>query len=634
MTVELLTSWGTRLALAAVLAFLRVLLTSYPESPRPIHIPTPAIIRSHYDFIIVGGGTAGSVMAARLSEVGWWQVLLLEAGGTPPLESIVPGLSRVFYFPTGNTWDIKLHPQRYGLFSFNNRSSPIPQGKVLGGSSAVNGMLYVRGNRRDFDNWEALGNPDWGYKSVLPYFKRTEDYKGGYLGPTEKYHGRKGPMTVVPQMADYDVFTPSFIAAGQHLGFDVVDPSGPEQIGFASTDYIIRDGERCDTSRAYLAPAATRPNLHILTHATVHRVIFDQNKRAVGVEYEHKGKVHSVRAVKEVVVSAGAIFSPKLLMLSGLGSRHNLLPHGVRLVSELPGVGENLQDHTCVYGLTWTLPQHLPNTADDFLNPKHFSDYVHFRKGPFTTPIGEFGHAWAKVGVDGGDPLWPDIQLFFISSSLSQEGPLSKAAIGLTTQTFLDYIFPLSNTKGVTILPYLTRPKSVGTITLTSNNPHHLPLVDPRYLSHPDDITTLVNGIKLAVRVGQTPPFTKNLGARLYDKPLGACGSYSVGSDGYWQCYVRHMASSFYHFAGTCKMGPVSDPYSVVDHRLRVRGVEGLRVVDASVMPVVVSGNTMATVIMIAERAADFIKQDYAANDQYQDSKLWQQQQQSANYTS
>ncbi|XP_045125683.1 glucose dehydrogenase [FAD, quinone]-like [Portunus trituberculatus] len=608
----MLTSLPVRWLVPAFLPILRLLLTSFPESPQGDTFPPPGPLRPDYDFVIVGGGTAGSVLAARLAEVHKWRILLLEAGGPAPVESIVPGFSRVFYFPTKNTWNFHLHPQRHALYSYSNRSSPVPQGKMLGGTSAINGMLYVRGNKRDFDNWAALGNPGWDYESVLPYFKKAEGYRGRLSG--KQYHGRSGPLTVVPKTGEHLEFTSAFKHAGLQLGFRNIDPSGPDQIGFAHTDYTIRGGERWHTGRAYLKYASHLPNLHIMTHATVLRVLFNEDKRAIGVEYMHKGKVRRVLASREVILSAGALLSPKLLMLSGLGHPHALRFHHLPVVAEVPGVGQNLQDHMCLYGLTWTLGSHVPNTVSDIFNPKQVSDYVHYRKGAFTSPIGQFGHAWANV-LQKGDPEWPDVQLYMVSSGLAQEGILSSVALGIDRHKYLEQYSPLFGRSGMTIMPYLMRPKSLGSVVLKSRDPFDPPIVDPNYLSHPDDVQALVNGIKLAVEVGRTPAFVKTLGAKLYSKPLRSCAAHQFGSDEYWRCFVKNMATTFYHFAGTCKMGPASDPFSVVDQNLRVRGVAGLRVVDASVMPVVVSGNPMAAIIMIAERAADLMKEEWGATE-------------------
>ncbi|ROT79762.1 putative glucose dehydrogenase [Penaeus vannamei] len=526
-----------RLLLPTVLPMLRLMLQSMFRGDGSAFEPPPRVY-DQYDFVIVGGGTAGSVMAARLSEVREWKVLLLEAGGVPTPETRVPGLSRLFYFPSAVNWNYELAPQRHGLRNYDNRSSPIPQGRVLGGSSSINGMLYVRGNRRDYDNWAALGNPGWDYESVLPYFKKSEDFRGPHRGETEHYHGRGGPYTVTPKEGPHLPITNAFLRAGQHLGFDVIDPSGPEQI-----DYIR------------------------------------QENRAVGVVYKHNDQIKTVYARREVILSTGALVSPKLLMLSGVGAGHQLRRHGIKVVADLPGVGQNLQDHMCLYGLTWNVDVRTPNVAFEAVNPGVIRQYASERKGLYTTPLGEFGHAWSRVSGEG-DPYWPDVQLFMVSSGLGQEGLMAAHALGLNSAKFMEYFTPQFGRPGLTMMPYLMRPKSRGAVLLRSRNPFDAPVVDPNYLSHPDDIDP---AIRWALKVGETPPFALGLGAKFYSR----CQEKPFGSDAYWRCFVLHMATTFYHFGGTCKMGPESDPYSVLDEKLRVRGVNGLRVVDGSSMPVV-----------------------------------------------
>ncbi|KAK8394064.1 hypothetical protein O3P69_006336 [Scylla paramamosain] len=560
----LLTSLPVRWLVPAFLPILRLLLTAFPESPQGDSFPPPGPLRPDYDFVIVGGGTAGSVLAARLAEVHKWRVLLLEAGGPAPVESIVPGFSRVFYFPTKNTWNFHLHPQRHALYSYSNRSSPVPQGKVLGGTSAVNGMLYVRGNKRDFDNWAALGNPGWDYESVLPYFKKAEGYSGPPLGETEEYHGRSGPLTVVPKTGEHLEFTSAFKRAGLQLGFRNIDPSGPDQIGFTHTDYTIR-------GRREVAHGTGLPQIRLTPAEPPYPDACHRPQGAI-----QRGQACNwcrIPTQRKGAACAG--------VAGGLGHPDALRFHHLPVVAKVPGVGQNLQDHMCLYGLTWTLGSHVPNTVSDIFNPKQVSDYVHHRKGAFTSPIGQFGHAWANV-LQKGDPEWPDVQLYMVSSGLAQEGILSSVALGIDKHKYLEQYSPLFGRSGMTIMPYLMRPKSLGSVVLKSRDPLDPPIA-------------LVNGIKLAV------------------EPLRSCLAYQFGSDEYWRCFVKNMATTFYHFAGTCKMGPASDPFSVVDHNLRVRGVAGLRVVDASVMPVVVSGNPMAAIIMIAERAADLLKEEWGA---------------------
>ncbi|XP_042870097.1 glucose dehydrogenase [FAD, quinone]-like [Penaeus japonicus] len=586
----------------------------------------PEELRVQYDFIVVGGGTAGSVIAARLAEVSWWRVLVLEAGGAPPLESYVPGLEGLGYLRGNNNWDYVTERQRDALKNYDGQSTPILQGRVLGGSSTTNEMLYVRGNRRDFDHWADLGNPGWDYESVLYYYKKAEDYRGGHLGKTEEFHGRGGPLPVSPHPRK-EGLTQAFFDAAHDLGCPTVDPNGPDQIGksldywrnysnramiipegISGTYHTIGNGVRSSTAETYLRPAASWPNLHILHSATVLKIVFTKDKRAAGVVFEHAGQISAVFAQREVIVTAGALASPKLLMVSGVGPARHLARHNVEVIADIPGVGQNLQDHLGVYGLTWTVRQGSLPLLGSSLSPDAVKGYVKTRGGPYAAPLGDHGSAWVKV-TEGGHEDYPDVEV-----------RLSPAAQHLDLGLFSPHVYRMDKL-GYTLLPYLLRPKSLGSVTLRSRNPTDLPVIDPNYLSHPDDLATLIadlpssiflsTGIKIALKLGNGTTFTQEFGAEFHDKPVPGCKLKRYGTDDYWACYIRHMASSFWHPAGTCKMGPTSDPNAVVDHKLRVRGVSGLRVVDASIMPVIVSGPILAPVIMIAEKSADDIKMEW-----------------------
>nr|XP_045600509.1 glucose dehydrogenase [FAD, quinone]-like isoform X2 [Procambarus clarkii] len=562
-----------------------------------------------YDFIIVGGGSAGSVMAARLAEVAEWKVLLLEAGGQQPPESLVPALN-VALFQSDVDWNFRSTPQKYSLKAFKNNSIPYPRGRTAGGSSSINSMIHVRGNRRDFDNWEALGNPGWRYDSVLKYFKKSEDFKGVLNSETEKYHGRGGPLTVENKRWNTPVAW-SFLKAGKQLGFDVIDPNGPEQIGFSIIDVTMRNGRRWSTNDGYLKPAARiSPNLHVALNAHVVKILFNEEKRAVGVSFEQGGKVRTVQALKEVVLSAGAVGSPHLLLLSGVGPAGHLHQHGIPVVADVAGVGQNLQDHPAVGGLVWTVKKGSSFNFLRLINPKNIHDFLRNAQGPVTSPIGTEGNAWVPSAV--GDPLWPEIQLALVTGTPAQDrGLLAPQLLGYKDEVYKDYYGDILGEEGFTLVPVLNRPLSRGSLTLASPHPHHHPLINLNFFSHPDDVTTLVRGIKLALKVGATPAFTADHSAKFHDKVLSGCAHEKAYSDEYWECYVRHMATTAYHAAGTCRMGPPSDPLAVVDHRLRLRGVSGVRVVDTSIMPLVVSANTNAATIMIAEKAADHVKQDW-----------------------
>ncbi|XP_069950744.1 glucose dehydrogenase [FAD, quinone]-like [Cherax quadricarinatus] len=559
------------------------------------------------DFMLLGSGTAGGVLAARLSEVAEWNVLLLESGGPPPPESVIPALNIVL-MQSDAEWNYFTVPQKHGLRGYVNNACHFPVGRTLGGSSVVNWMMYVRGNRRDFDNWEAMGNPGWSYKDVLKYFKKAEDYRGDRSSATASYHGYGGPASVETKRWGTPIMN-AILKAGQQLGYQIIDPNGPEQIGFSIPDLTQRDGRRGSTAEAYIRPAAARPNLHVAMNAHVTQVVFNDQKRAVGIRFEQHGKIRTVLARREVVLSAGAVGSPHLLLLSGVGPAHHLKQHNIPVVLDLPGVGENFHDHPSIFGLSWSVNKGSGDSVLRLTRPEALQEYIKYQRGPLSCPFGVEVNAWS-LGEE--DPQWPDVQYLFVSGTPALDyGFFITDGIGYRRELFKQHYLPLIGQEGFTIGPMLTRPKSRGTIRLSSSNPKAAPLIDPNYLSHPDDVKTLIKGIRFSLTVGEAPALRVEHGARFHDKVLPGCESEVFGSDEYWACYTRFMAKTTFHPVGSCKMGPASDPYSVVDHTLKVRGVSGLRVVDGSIMPLITSGNTNAPVLMIGEKAADIIKQDW-----------------------
>ncbi|KAK6636425.1 hypothetical protein RUM43_010086 [Polyplax serrata] len=569
-----------------------------------------------YDFIVVGGGSAGAVVANRLSENPNWMILLLEAGVDENELSDVPSLAGYMQLSELD-WKYKTAPppDRAYCQAMNGDRCNWPRGKVLGGSSVLNAMIYVRGNRLDYDYWEAQGNTGWSYEEVLPYFLKSEDNRNPYLLKTP-YHRAGGYLTVQesPWRSPLSV---AFIKAGKELGYDNLDINGANQTGFMLTQGTVRRGSRCSTAKAFIRPIKDRKNLHVALRAQVTKVLLAELNDVVtahGVEFIRNNRRYLVNARKEVILSAGAINSPQILMLSGIGPRKHLERLNIPVFRDLK-VGYNLQDHVGLGGLTFLVNAPVTFKKDRFQNPSVALEYILRERGPMTT-LGVEGLAFVntKYAPPGGD--WPDIQFHFAPSSVnSDNGDQIRKVLGLRDRVYNTVYKPLVNAETWTILPLLLRPKSSGRVSLKSSNPLDYPVIEPNYFRYKEDVQVLIEGIKIAMAISNTTAFQK-YGSRPHTIPLPGCGKYALFSDAYWECSLRHFTFTIYHPAGTCKMGPRSDPSAVVDDRLRVHGVRNLRVVDASIMPTIVSGNPNAPVIMIGEKASDFIKHEYFYLDQ------------------
>ena len=524
-----------------------------------------------FDFVVVGAGTAGCVLAARLSEDPRNTVCLLEAGGEDrhPFIHVPATVAAAIARPSLN-WRFMTVPQP----ALDNRRIPLPRGRVIGGSGSINGMVYFRGQPRDFDDWAAMGNPGWGYRDVLPYFIRSENNDSYADSP---WHGRSGPIRV-SHIARPNPMIAAFLEAMRSLGFKrCEDFNGPDPEGYGLRQGTIRNGRRDSTAVAYLRPARARRNLEVRTDSLVTRILLE-NGRAAGVEVERAGQLQRLQARREVVVCAGAVQSPQILLLSGIGDGEALRALGIEARQHLPGVGANYHDHVAAgilmemsnsesYGISLRA---APRGAWNLL------EYALFRRGPFASNVFE-ANAFVRSAPDRDRP---DLQIVF---QPARRNPGT-------------FPFPLGHGFALSVVHLY--PRSRGRVSLASPDPHVPPAVDPNLLADPEDLPPTLRGLELSRRIIAAPAFARYRAVEV-QPGLAEQGDAALAG------YVRRTAYTVHHPVGSCRMG--TDAHAVVDPALRVHGVEGLRVVDASVFPRVVGGNTNAAVVMAAEKAADMI---------------------------
>ncbi|XP_067615277.1 glucose dehydrogenase [FAD, quinone] [Eurosta solidaginis] len=546
-----------------------------------------------YDFIVIGGGSAGSVVAARLSEVAQWKVLLIEAGGDEPVGAQIPSMFLNF-LGSDIDWRYSTEPERMACLGSEGQRCSWPRGKVLGGTSVLNGMMYIRGNREDYDNWAAMGNPGWSYEEVLPFFLKSEDnLQLDKVDPA--FHSSGGPLPV-GQFPYNPPLSYAILKGGEEMGFAVQDLNGSNSTGFMIAQMTARNGIRSSSARSFLRPARFRNNLHILLNTTASKVLFKpDSKTVVGVEViDQYGSTRKIFAKKEVIVSGGAVNSPQILLLSGIGPADELTKVNVRPIHDLPGVGKNLHNHVAFFTNFF-----IDDTDTAPLNWATAMEYLLFRDGLMSgTGISD---VTGKVHTRYADvPNVPDLQLYFsgYTASCSRTGQVGELLS--------------NNMRNIQIFPAVLHPKSRGSITLASADPLAPPRIVGNYLTDERDVKTLIEGIKIAIQLSQTTPL-KQYGMRVDRTPTKGCESITFGTDAYWECAVRRDTGPENHQAGSCKMGPANDPLAVVDHELRVHGVRGLRVMDTSIMPQVTSGNTHAPAVMIAEKGAYMIKRAWGA---------------------
>ncbi|XP_072379643.1 glucose dehydrogenase [FAD, quinone]-like [Diabrotica undecimpunctata] len=559
--------------------------------------------QEEYDFIIVGAGSAGCVVANRLTEIEHWRVLLLEAGDEEPLVADVPAFAPMLQ-GSSIDWMYETQPSPKSCLARDEGRCTWARGKVMGGSSTINYMIYIRGHPEDYDEWEYMGNHGWSYKDVLPYFKKSEDNKNhDHKKIDPHYHGVGGYQTV--EFFPYqDKNTLGLLHSYEELGLPKVDQNSEHLIGTMLLQHTTRHGERLSTNGAFIRPIRNkRKNLTVRTNAHVTRILIDEKtKKAYGVEYFNKGKLVQVVAKKEVILSAGTINSPILLMLSGVGPASHLQENGIKVLKD-SAVGFNLQDHTTIDGVVFALTNHTATLVDENQMKADTYYWKNKRDGPLASTGALQTNAFIQTKFENSHDR-PDIQISI--DSVNTDNFFTDPILSYNTA-----VLPLAYYSGMMARPILLNPESRGRILLNQSDPiFGTPLIYANTFFEEIDLLRIVEGVKQSLNLERTS-FFKHAGIQLVRTPLPACQHVPFGTDEYWACIAMAYTTTIFHPVGTCKMGPHHDESAVVDSHLRVYGINSLRVIDASIMPKIVRGNTNAPTIMIAEKGSDFIKKTW-----------------------
>ncbi|XP_070501062.1 glucose dehydrogenase [FAD, quinone] isoform X1 [Chironomus tepperi] len=561
-----------------------------------------------YDFIIVGAGSAGSVLANRLTENKDWKVLLVEAGGDPPIESEVPAN---YYLMQKTEYDWQYYMEKTDKACLGMPDGCYwPRGKILGGTSAISALVYTRGNRADYDEWEELGNKGWNFRDLLKFFKKSENNTvANEDAEWAAMHGSKGLMHV-DYFFSFDPIKDMMTNAAGDINLEfTMDPNGESQMGYSILQGTVKKGIRQSAATSFILPIADRKNLHIIKNAQVTKVLLNNRGLAEGIQFIVNGKKLKAKATYETILSAGAIGSPQILLNSGIGPKEHLKKIGISVNKDLPGVGKNLQDHPVVFvpiklHAKWA---RLMTDADKVDDTYHYLQHGVGSPSHIGVTDLTFFHNTKNATAE-----IPDIQLQFFQYRRGEESRLRKTLknYGFDDEINQSILTGISRSELLMVMVRLLNPQSTGKIELRGKDPLEKPLIYGNYLENNEDIETLIRGISLVKRL-MNAKTSKEHECFFIKVNITGCAHIEFDEPGYWECYIRHMTNTGYHPSGTAKMGPDTDEDAVVDDQLKVKGIKGLRVIDASIMPKIVRGNLHAPTVMIGEKGANLIKSDW-----------------------